>query len=178
MFFAIIWLLVAIAGGVVEGSIRVATTVLTRNLSYDATTLYVKSTSGFSNSGIIVIDTERIAYSSKSATTFYGSFTAPLIRGSGNTTKAAHLINDRVRTLESSMMNQSAQYNTSLVSDVSGPLAFVTVPLAVFRILGSYLLPQMQFLGTDLQILVYFWWAMLAGMIITIGISLAGSRRV
>jgi hypothetical protein len=76
------------------------------------------------------------------------------------------------------MMNQSAQYNLSVVSDASGPMVFVTAPLAVLRLIGSYLHPPIAFMGTDLQILIYFWWVMMAGMIITVIIMLAGARRV
>jgi hypothetical protein len=172
------WLIVSIAGGVLKGDIPMATTELTANLSASDTVLHVRSTNGLPDSGFVVIGTEKIGYSNKTATTISGSVTAPMIRGYNNTVAAAHLKNDRVRTLESSMMNQSAMYNTALITDASGSLAFVTVPLAVFRLLGSYLSPPMEFLGTDLEILIYIWWALLAGMILAVCIALAGARRV
>jgi hypothetical protein len=178
MFFSVVWLIVSLAGGVLEGNVTPATTVLTSGISATATTIPVRSTLGFPNTGIIVIGSERIAYSDKTTTTFIGTLFSPVVRGAQETAEQSHIINDKVRTVESSMMNQSAQYNVSLINDATGPAAFVTVPLGVFRLLGSYLHPPFQFMGTDLQMLVYFWWAMLAGMIITIGISLAGARRV
>jgi len=178
MFIATCWVIVGLAGGVVEGNISYATTVLTENIDKDDTSLPVRSTNGFAEDGIVVIGTERIAYSDTSATSFDGSITQPMVRGAQNTTAQAHLTGDRVRTLESGMMNQSAQYNITVIQDTSGPQAFVTIPLAGLRLIGSYLKPPMQFLGTDLQILVYFWWALLAGTVIAIGLYLAGSRRI
>ena len=177
-FFAVMWFAIGLTGGVMKGDIASATTTLTENLTKDDTTISVRSTNGFPEAGIVVIGTERIAYSAVTATTIAGSVTTPLIRGIENTGAQSHLNGDRVRTISSAMMNSSAQYNTALIADASGPWAAVTVPLAVFRLIGSYLGPPMSFLGTDLSILIYVWWALVAGMVISIGIALAGARRV
>lgn len=177
MFFAVSWLVVSLAGGVLAGSLAIATTRLTASINSTANSIPVRSTTGFPSTGVLLIKDESIAYSSKTATAFNGNLAKPLVRGSQDTEAVAHLVGSLVRTAESSMMNQSAQYNTSVIVDASGIQAVIQIPLAVLRLAGSYLQPPMGFLGSDLQILLYLWWAMMAGMIISIGVALAGTWR-
>lgn len=60
-------------------------TTLSTTLTSSSTTITVASTAGFRTSGVIVIDSEQIAYTGKTATTFTG-----LTRGANSTTAAAH----------------------------------------------------------------------------------------
>lgn len=110
-FFAFVWLVVCLAGGVVQGNIATATTTLDGDITATATTITVADTDGFSDTGLIIIGDERIAYSTTTATTFAGTATRPLVRGTNDTEAEAHSDGDRVRTLQSGMMNQSATYN-------------------------------------------------------------------
>ncbi len=183
MFFAFVWLIVTMAGGVVQGSVSVATTLLTASITDSSTTLHVRSTDGFPDTGSIIIGDERIAYATTTATTFTqnvfgGDVTAPLVRGTEGTEAVAHVTGDRVRTVESGMMNQAANYNIAVIADASGLWAAVTIGLAVLRLLVSYLILPTSFLGTDLQIIAYLWWVGVAGMLVSLGIALAGGRRV
>jgi hypothetical protein len=164
MFICFVWLIISIAGGVLEGDIRFSTTTLTANISNSATIIPVRSTLGFPGSGILAIGTEKIAYAATTPTSVTGSIAAPLLRGVQSTTAQAHILGDRVRTVESSMMNQSAQYSIALINDSSSLWSVVTVPLGVVRLLGSYMHPPIAFMGTNLQILIYVWWALMAGL--------------
>jgi len=166
------------AGAMLQGHISMATTALTAAIDDSATTITVSSTNGFPAAGIIVIGDERIAYSTTTATQFKGTTWSPLVRGTSDTTAANHSIGDRVRTVESAMMNQSAAYNIAVIADSSGAWSAITVSLAVMRLIGSYLILPTSFLGTDLQIIAYLWWIGVAGMVLSIGLALAGSRRV
>lgn len=177
-FFAFVWLIVTIAGGVVEGDVNVASTSLTAAIDDDDDTIPVVSTAGFSEPGVIVIDDERIAYSDITATTFDETLGSPLVRGTDDTTAVAHSAGARVRTVEGGMMNTAVTYNIAVIADASGLWAAVTIGLALMRIMGSFMILPISFLGTDLAIIGIIWWAMVAGMIISFGLALAGARRV
>ena len=178
MFMLFVWLIVSIGGGVVQGSMSVATTTLTVAIDEDDAVLTVTSTEGFADTGFVVVLNERIGYSETSATTFEGNTARPLVRGSNDTEAVAHAVGERVRTIESSMMNQSLGYNLAVMSDASGLLAFVTIPFAFIMLLGSFLVLPLGFLGTDLEILTYIWGVLSIGILISLGIALVGGRRV
>ena len=180
---AFMWLMVCMAGSVVQGSNQTASTVLTAAIDDDDTTVSVTSTTGFPGTGVIVIGDEKIAYSSKTATTFTqsifgGGVTAPIVRGAESTEATAHLAGATVRTVEGGMMNTAATYNVAVMADASGLWAAVTWTLALLRLLGSFMILPISFMGTDLAIIGVLWWCFMAGMLISLGISLAGSRRV
>ena len=177
-FFAFCFLIVVLAGSVLQGSIQVASTYLTADIDDDDTTIDVSSTAGFSEPGIIVIGDERIAYSDLTATSFGGGIAQPLIRGAEDTTASAHSEGARVRTVEGAMLNTSMTYNIALIADASGLWGAVTRGLALLRLLGSFLILPISFLGTDLAIIGVLWYVLAAGMIISLGLALAGGRRV
>ena len=158
-FMLFCWLIVSIAGGVSQGSITTATSMVTVPIASANSTadITVTSTEGFPDSGIIVISNERIGYSGKTATTFTGSLTRPIIRGAQDTVAVAHTSGELARTLESSMMNSSLNYNLAVLSDSAGITAFLTIPNAILRLLGSFLVLPLNFLGTNLEILTYIW---------------------
>jgi len=163
---------------VVQGSVQFAATYLTADLTADATTIYVADTTGFPEPGIIVIDDERIAYSDLSATTFGQKITQPMVRGAQDTDASAHSEGARVRTVEGSMLNSSMTYNIATIADASGLWAAVTIGLALLRLMGSFLILPTKFLGTDLMLIGVLWYVMAAGMLVSLGLALAGGRRV
>ena len=178
MFLMFVWLIVCIAGGVVQGQVDFVRTSLTVAIDDDDSTITVKSTEGFPEPGIIAIKDERIAYSSTTATTFKGNLARPLNRGAEGTEAVAHEIGEHVATIQGAMMNSSAAYNIAVLADPSGLQAFVSVPLAFFALLGSFFFLPIQFLGTDLQILTYVWAVIGVGAIAAFTITMAGGRRV
>lgn len=72
-------------GGIVENT---ATSFLNGTINSSATTIVVDSTTGFSASGTLLIDTELITYAAKTATDFTGC-----VRGVEGTVAASHLNN-------------------------------------------------------------------------------------
>ena len=144
----------------------------------DDDTITVSSTNGFPDSGFINILDERIGYADKTANTFTGSFAQPLVRGANDTDAVAHVVGENVRTIESSMLNQSMGYKLAVISDSAGLLAFVTIPFAFISLLASFFVLPLKFLGTDLEILTYIWGILSIGIVVSLGISLAGGRRV
>ena len=177
-FMIFIWLIVTVAGGIFQGSSVVGATALTADITDVSTTVSVVSTDGFSNSGFIVVLDEKIGYSSKTATTFTGSLAKPMVRGASGTEAIAHVAGEVARTTESSMLNDSLGYNLAVLSDSSGILAFVTIPLAFLSLLATFFTLPLAFLGTDLQILVYIWAVISISVFVTIGIQFAGGRRM
>lgn len=178
MFLGFVWIGVCLAGGIMSGGVSMVTTRLTADIDDSAGTIPVSSTAGFPENGIIVIEKERIAYSSTSSDEFKGSFTRPLQRGASGTDAKAHDEGKHVSTVESSMLNSSLDYDIALISDASGLMAFVQVPLALFDMVKSFIFLPIGFLGTDLQILTYIWGVVVLGFIVVLFISLAGGRRV
>lgn len=177
-FFFFMWVIISIAGGVVQGSVQMASTTLTANITDASATIPVRSTAGFPVPGLIVIGEERIAYASVTASSFTGSLAQPIVRGAESTTATAHTSGSGVRTVEGSMMNQSVTYNISVIADASGLWAAVTIGLAILRLLGSLLLSPATWMGTDLMMISVLWWIAAAGLLVSIGLALAGFRRV
>lgn len=178
MFMLFVWMVVSIAGGVLQGSVSMATTTLTAAINDTDTTITVSSTEGFPDTGFIAILDERLAYSSTTATTFRGNAARPLVRGVQDTDATAHVVGERARTVESSMMNASMGYNLAVLSDPSGSIAFVTIPFAFLALIASFFVLPLSFIGTDLEILTYIWGVLSIGLLISLGIALVGGRRV
>jgi len=177
-FMLFVWFMVSIGGGMMQGSTSTATTELTADLTDVGTTVTVQSTNGFPDTGFIQILDERIGYASKTATTFKGNAAQPVVRGANDTEAVAHLDGELVRTVESSMLNQSLGYKLAVLSDASGLIAFVTIPITFLLLLVSFLILPLSFLGTDLEILTYIWGIIGIGILVSIGIAVAGGRRV
>ena len=169
---------VCLAGGVAEGDVPVASTVLTVAINDTATTIPVSRTEGFPEPGIIIIDDERIAYSDIDGLNFDETLGSPMVRGTDDTDAVAHSVGAGVRTVEGGMMNTAATYNIAVIADATGIWGAVTIGLALLRIIGSFLILPIGFLGTDLAIIGVLWWVMVSGMIISLGLALAGARRV
>ena len=179
MYMMWMWLIVSLGGGVMQGStISVATTALTVAIDDADTTITVTSTNGFPDTGFITIIDERIAYASKTPTTFRGNLAQPLVRGASGTEAVEHVVGEYVRTIESSMLNQSMGYKLAVLSDPSGLIAFLTIPFAFITLIASFLVLPLTFLGTDLEILTYLWGVLSIGIVVGLGISIIGGRRV
>jgi len=178
MFMIFMWLMVCIAGAVVLGHVEFTRTVLTSPLTDSGSTITVRSTVGFPSHGLIVVENEYIAYSRKTSTTFYGTLISPVVRGTQGTDAAYHSAGAAVSTVPGALLNSSAAYNIAVMSDTSGSLAFVSAPIAFFRLLGDFFFLPLQFLGTNLVIIAYLWMVIANGMIAALTVYLAGGRRV
>ena len=158
-----------------------ATTHLTADITAAVTTIPVANTTGFQEPGKIMIGDEVIAYSATNGAptpNFHGNIARPLTRGADGTTAVAHSEGDKVRTIESGLINNSISYDIATLSDAAGIQAFLTVPLAIFDIIFSFGIAPFAFLGTDLQILTIIWGICFVGMVVSFFITMAGGRRV
>ncbi len=179
MFFAWVWLITCLTGGFMLGSMPFATNYLTSSLTDSDTTVTVNSTNGFPVPGVLIVgNTERIAYSNKTATTFIGTFARPMVRGSGGTTAVAHTSGESIRMVESMLINNAVDYDLAIIADSAGAQAFLSVPTAIFDIILSFGVSPFKFLGTDLAILTPIWAVCFLGMLVSFFIAMAGGRRV
>lgn len=110
----------------------IAATQLSGAISATATTINVDNTTGFLTSDVVTIDSEYIAYSGKTATSFTGA-----TRGYNGSVATTHRNDKYVYTQETSMINQALGYNVASTSSTSG--AFTVVALG-FVFLGRGLL--------------------------------------
>lgn len=184
-------IIISIAGNVVQGSVSWSSTHLTQAivLDYDLDgvlgeseddidTIHVASTEGFPDTGVIQIGDERFHYSKITATTFDETAAQPMERAYDDTDAAYHAVGAGVKTTEGTMLNTAITHNVATIADASGIWAVPTVILALFRIFMSILLSPFDWLGTDLMLLGILWYAMAAGLLLSVVISLAGGRRV
>ncbi len=180
MFMGWMWFIVCLIGGTLAGSVPQASTVLTASIDDSVTTVTVSSTAGFANVGAISIGDERMAYHKKTTApdTFTGTFWKPLVRGASGTEAVAHSAGATVRSVEGMLLNNSLNYNIALLSDASGLMSFVTIPLVVWDIITSFIFLPLSFLGTDMVILTYIWGIIGLGLLVSVVVALAGGRRV
>jgi hypothetical protein len=184
MFMAWMFLITSIAGGVVTGSTSITATRLESDIpSGSINTITVASTTGFPSSGIILIGDERIGYPKKTATTFerasvLGVTTNPIMRGVNGTIDASHSEGAIVRTVEAGVINASIDYKVAKIADTAGIIGFVTLPAKLLDLLVAFFVLPISFLGTDMAILTYIWGIFAIGMLVGLGVSLAGGRRV
>jgi len=151
-----------------SGQVVGASTVLTADLTAAVATITVESTAGFPAPGTLVIEGERIDYPYTTATTFYGGLVFPLIRGADDSTAVTHSSGGVVRTVESALINNAVDYNLAIISDATGLMAFIQVPMAVFNILKTFIATPFGFLGTDLAIITAIWGIAMLGLIVSI----------
>jgi len=178
MFMAWLWFVCCLVGGTITGAIPQVSTKLTADITSTDTTITVRSTSGFKAPGFIIIGDERISFSDLTPTQFQGTFWRPVGRGTQDTTAAAHSIGDSVRTVENALLNNSLNYNVALLSDASGIMTFVALPLVIYSVITSFIFLPIAFLGTDMAILTYVWAIIGLGLLVSIFIALSGGRRV
>ena len=181
------WLGLGIMGGVMQGGGGVIATELTASINDSVTIIPVASTNGFptgaSDDRSIVIGSERITYLAAGVTaTEFGTVPNPVTRGATvegiGTEAAAHSDGSVVYTRQASRINQAMDHTIAVMSDASGLWGALTVGVAILQLLGQFFTAPMAFLGTDLAILTYIWAAFGIGALFSIGLSMAGSRRV
>jgi len=183
MFMVWMFLVVSFAGNFAAGGQPYVATYLTSAVSANETaTINVASTNGFADSGVIVIGDEVVGYPAKTDTTFERTAivivtTNPLVRGMTDTEAVSHASGARVRTREASFLNAAIDYKITRITDSAGGLDFITLPLRILDLLGTFFILPFGFLGTDLAILCYIWMVVVAGMIVGLALSIMGGRR-
>ena len=164
----------SILGAIMHGGGGVLATPLTANVTANATTLAVSSTTDYLSADYVIIGEEKILYSGKTAVSFTGC-----TRGYDGTTAVAHSVGAMVYTADASAVNNALGFNIAAVQDTMGWWGTVTIPFRfLFQTLPRIARVNMSFLSGSLAIIGWFWLAMAAAFLITLALALAGSRRV
>ncbi len=180
MFMIWMFVITSISGNIAaSGQVGITTTRLTSTItSTESDSIPVASTSGFPNSGILVIGDEQIAYPAKDATHFLDTTFNDILRGHAGTDNVTHLVNSSVRTKESYILNASIDYKIARITDSAGALTYIAMPFLLLDLVLTFFKLPLEFLGTDLAILTYLWMVVAVGMIVGFVIALVGGRRV
>lgn len=180
MFMIWMFVIVSIAGNIAaSGQVGITATRLTDNITANETaSIPVASTTGFPDSGIILIGDEQITYPDKDATHFLDTTFNAIVRGSADTNAVVHGVSATVRTKESYLLNASVDYKIARITDSAGVLSYVAMPFRLLDLVLTFFKLPLEFFGTDLAILTYLWMIVAIGMIVGFVISLVGGRRV
>ena len=179
MFFASMWLVMTIAGAfqLGNGSVATVSTKLTADLTSAATTLHVKSTSGFASVGELYLGAEKVRYTTKTSTTFAGIAAQPLQRGWDGTTATTHSAGAGVRSPEAGIINNAMDTKIANISDSAGVMKFFAIADAAVTLLATFFTSPFT-LPADLAILTLLWVMMGVLFFVFLSLTYIGGRRV
>jgi hypothetical protein len=177
-FFLFVFIGAAILSGIMEGGGGIQTTELTAAIDDDDTILTVTSTDGFLDADYLIIGTEKILYDWTDGTHF-GRVANPCTRGYDGTTATSHAADAMVMTADASTVNNALGFNIGAMADSMGLWSVVIIPFYFLtKTLPRIVMMNFSFLSGQLAIIGWFFFAAGAGLIITLALYLAGSRRV
>ena len=165
----------ALAIGVLAGGSGYAATSLTAGIDEDDVTLAVVSTDGFLGTDYVEFSNgEYVLYTGKTATQFTG-----VTRGYNGTTATAHAAGALVYTTSASTVNNAMGFNIAATVDSMGTWSIITVPWNfATKTLPRLLIMPYQLFTDDLAIIAVVLVIIQMAIVITIGMSFIGARRV
>lgn len=174
VFFLFMLIGCGILVGIVAGGGGVVTTTLAADVNAENLTLNVTDTTDFLSEDYVIIGNEKIFYTGKTTTLFTGC-----TRGYDDTVAIAHSAGAAVYTAEASSINYALGFNIVAVQDQLGWAAIIAIPFMFFvRTIPQIMRMTTALLTGDLAIISWFFYAMVAGFIVTLAMSIIGSRRV
>jgi len=173
-FMLLLYFGMALSIGVIAGGGGYAATSLTEAIDEDDVTLEVVSTDSFLDTDYVELQGEKILYTGTTATTFTG-----LTRGYEGSTATAHAEGTMVYTTSASTVNNAMGFNIAATVDSMGMWSILTVPwnFATKTVPRLLLMPYQLFRG-DLAIIAVVLVIIQVAIVITIGMSFIGARRV
>lgn len=173
-FFLFLLVGVSILGGIMKGGGGIVATPLTADIGATNTTIPVESTDDYLSRDYVFIGEEQVLYTGTTATTFTGC-----TRGYDGTTAAAHSEGAMVYTADASAVNSAMGFNIAAVTDSMGWWGAITIPFRFFfQTIPRIFMMNVTFMTGNLAIIGWFWFAFVAGFVITLALALAGRRRV
>ena len=179
-FMLLLYFGMALAIGILAGGGGYAATSLTEAVDEDDATLEVVSTEGF-------LDTDYIEFSDGEYVLYTGTTTPPFdvfaftgcTRGYNGTTATAHPIGTMVYTTSASTVNNAMGFNIAATVDTMGTWSILTVPWNfATKTLPRLLIIPYQLFRDDLAIFAVVLVLIQMSIVITIGMSFIGARRV
>ena len=173
-FFLMMLICCSMLGAVMKGGGGIEAVPLTSDITVDAVTLPVSSTTDYLSQDYVIIGSEKILYTGKTAVSFTGC-----TRGYDGTDAVPHLEGALAYTAEAGAINNALGFNIAAVQDSMGWWGTITIPFRFFfTTIPRIIRMNMSFMSGNLAILGWLWFAMAAGFVITLALSLMGSRRV
>jgi hypothetical protein len=166
----IVFIGTSILASVMQGGGGIVSTILTDNVTANATVIPVTSTSLFNNADIIRVGNEKICYSSKNATAFI-----VYERGNGGTTAEDFEAGRRVYSTEAGVLNDAMGYNLGVSIETGGTWGLVMLPINFFL----HTLPHLAVLNAnlfktpELSIIAIFWYGFGIALIVILAIQIA-----
>jgi len=174
-FMLLLYFGMALSIGVLAGGGGYAATSLTVAVDEDDAILEVVSTNGFLDADYIELSNgEKVLYTGKTALTFTGC-----TRGYNESTATSHAIGAMVYTTSANTINNAMGFNIAATVDSMGLWSIVTVPwnFATKTMPRLLIMPYQLFTG-DLVIFAVILVIIQMAVVITIGMSFIGARRV
>jgi hypothetical protein len=168
--FLIVFIGCSILAAIMHGGGGIVSTVLTEDVSANATTLPATSTSLFADTDIVRIGNEKILYSSKNSTAFF-----VYTRGYDDTLAEAHDAGRRIYTTEAGVVNDALGFNMGATIETGGMWGLIMLPINFF----TNTLPHLLVLNLDLfktaelQFIAIFWFAAGIALLVTLAIQIA-----
>ena len=160
--------------GIMGGGGGVVNTYLTDSINSTATVLPVASTTDFLGEDYVFVENEKVFYTGTTAVSFTGC-----TRGYGNTTAIGHDSGTRVNTAVASAINYALGFNIVAVQDTWGWASILAIPIMFFvRTIPQVIRMSTNLLTGDLAIISWVFYIMSAGFIVTLALTIIGSRRV
>ena len=179
-FMLLLYFGMALSVGVLAGGSGYAATSLTANIDEDDDTLEVVSTEGF-------LDTDYIEFSNGEYVLYTGTIAPPFgdtaftgcSRGYNGTTATAHAVGAMVYTTSASTVNNAMGFNIAATVDTMGTWSIITVPWNfATKTIPRLLIMPYQLFTDDLAIIAVVLVIIQMAIVITIGMSFIGARRV
>ena len=173
-FMLLLYFGMALAIGILAGGGGYAATSLTEAVDEDDATLQVISTDGFLSTDYIELKDEKVLYTGTTATTFTGC-----TRGYNGSTAIVHAEGVMVYTTSASTVNNAMGFNIAATVDSMGMWSIITVPwnFVTKTVPRMLMMPYQLFVG-DLVIFAVILVIIQMAIVITIGMSFIGARRV
>lgn len=180
-FMLLLYFGIALCIGILAGGGGYSATSLTEAIDEDDPTLKVVSTDGFLDTDYIEFsDGEKVLYTGKTAPPFdvFIAFTG-CTRGYEDTTAIAHAAGTMVYTTSASTVNNAMGFNIAATVDTMGLWSIVTVPWNfATKTIPRLLIMPYQLFKDDLTIFAVILVIIQMAVVITIGMSFIGARRV
>jgi len=179
-FMLLLYFGIALCIGILAGGGGYSATSLTVAVDEDDATLEVVSTDGF-------LDTDYVEFSDGEKVLYTGTTTPPFdvysftgcTRGYEDTTAIAHAEGTMVYTTSASTVNNAMGFNIAATVDTMGLWSIVTVPWNfASKTMPRLLIMPYQLFKDDLTIFAVILVIIQMAVVITIGMSFIGARRV
>lgn len=180
-FMLLLYFGMALCVGVLAGGGGYAATSLTEAVDEDDTTLKVISTDGF-------LDTDSVEFSNGEKVLYTGTTAPPFdvfiaftgcTRGYEDTTAIAHAVGTMIYTTSAGTVNNAMGFNIAATVDSMGLWSIITIPWNfATKTIPRLLMMPYQLFREDLVIIAVVLVIIQMAIVITIGMSFIGARRV